>query len=166
MVDIASSDLATFGGLPAGTPEQWQLSITLNSTVKTANGVSAFAKMTSTTGGLVLSNDGSNNGMQMTSTEITTASGSSIYLTGDLMAWVQLTPYLCDICAYGGTADASNTGAISLIPLTPGATFTTASGLTYPPFVESTPEPHCLWLSGATLTVLFGIRRITANEAK
>jgi hypothetical protein len=97
--------------------------------------------------------------MQTVSTVITTSSGSSIPLAGDLLAEVRVTPYLCDICAYGGSANASNTGAISLIPLTPGATFTTASGLTYPPFVESTPEPRCLWLSGAALTVLL-IRRL------
>ncbi len=181
LADISSSDLVMFGGLPVGTPEEFEISITLNSTVtNTGNGMSGMVTMTATGGlffsndgstcvtatELALSNNGSNNGIWTCNAVISTSSGSSMPVDGDLLAEVNVAAFLCSNCSYGGTADAQNTGAISLIPLTPGATFTTASGLTYPPFVESTPEPGYLWLSGAGIVIVCAIRRITANEAK
>jgi hypothetical protein len=57
-------------------------------------------------------------------------------------------------------AAAYDTAGLEIQVLTPGATITSLSGLSYdiPPFVES-PEPNVFWLMAPALVALFGFRR-------
>jgi hypothetical protein len=80
-------------------------------------------------------------------------SGSSVTL-GDLL---QITD---QVVGYGGgytstaTMNDSDTGFFTVTPVTPGFSFTTASGLTYsgdPDAVTATPEPATMLLMGAGL---------------
>jgi hypothetical protein len=153
-------------GTPSGTPEQWRLSITLNSetTPNPGNipGLYANAAIGALLNGrevLSLANlNGNLNGIHTRYIDVTVTSGSSIGLGGFLSVDAEVSAQING--AVAEHANASNSAAISLESLTPGATFTSASGLTYGPFVEGTPEPSFFWLTGAVLVaVLFRIHR-------
>ena len=57
-------------------------------------------------------------------------------------------------------ADFSDTGFVTVESLTPGASFTTASGTTYSP-PATVPEPPTAWVVAAVGLALFGTRRNT-----
>ncbi len=72
-------------------------------------------------------------------------------------------------CTYFGQDsnifDASNTASISIQVLTPGVTFTSASGATYAPLVSPVPEPGSLVLLGSGLLGLAGVLRRKSRDS-
>jgi hypothetical protein len=69
-----------------------------------------------------------------------------------------------DIGAGSITIDDSDTGYFTVTPLTSGAGFTTASGLTYSP-VSSVPEPSSVLPLSTAIALLFWIARLQRKRA-
>ncbi len=135
-------DSILVGGLPTGTSVTLLITDSMDSSLQIAPGATAEALSSvlifpgTGSNTLSISNTGSNlqNGLHTTSAQETVAAGSSLIFYEELFLMVIAGPD-------GGTtmADASNTNSVSISILTPGATLTSASGVTYA--ATATPEP-------------------------
>jgi hypothetical protein len=155
-------------GLPPGTPETFLFTNTLVSFVQTAGPGTIlpvgtnFADVTGTlsvgTGSSELENsNGSGNSTLISSFIISTFSGAELPIELQFMGTAVATTQ-----GLAGSASsevlALDTSQFFITVLTPGASYTTASGVSYEE-PESTPEPGSLWLVATALVRIWTARR-------
>ena len=154
-------DTLFIGGLPAGTPVDLLVTIALDSTVGSSGPCSgqlcsgAFADSNATVSSQEVSatNNGSDNGLITQSMVAYTTAGSALDLSVELEGGASAVSDGSG--SYFATADASDTANTYITVLTPGATYTTASGATYT--APAVPEPASFWLLAMALPAL-GVR--------
>jgi hypothetical protein len=165
-------------GLPVGTPVEIQPTGALNSFTafsgSDAQGdVSASASLadliTGVTAGTELSNidlpgDIPTNGGQTQSVILRTFVGDpiqlSLQLSGSALATIEGNGGLQTAT---GLADASDTANAYLTVLTPGASYTTASGISYASPAATVPEPKSVWLMVAAFSGIWAGTRSRAR---
>lgn len=161
-------------GLPAGTPVQIQLTNVLNSFASYSGGASASVSITesaSLSGTRSISSMFSNydgqtytptNGMQTQTLILQTFAGDTLQLTVQLVGSAQNGGETTGALSTFATADVSDTADTVVTVLTPGASYTSASGITYD---ASIPEPASLCLAAAGLLVIWAARRLTKRRS-
>jgi len=145
---IQWTDTIYVSGLPSGTPVDLMLTDSLHSSESfSAAGVVYGPGVSQLESVLVLGgqeldlfdNQGAANGLVTQSVMVETVSGATLQLTGTLDGSVSAAGVA------SATVDASDTANSYITVLTPGASYTTASGISYPS-PSAVPEPKSLWL--------------------
>jgi hypothetical protein len=144
-------------GLPPGTPVELMVTTTLSSTVSGSGSSSAFAYSNATINGgyeVQVTNEGADNGSTSQSMIIDTYAYAPLQLESELEGVAS--GETNGIGSYSATSDAADTANTYITILTPGATYTTASGVSY----SSVPEPRTFLLLAALLPAIWaGARR-------
>lgn len=91
------------------------------------------------------------------STLVTTFVGAQLSLEGGLLMDAVTQSLNCGGCSPSYTVDASHTANYYLDPVTPGVSYTTASGYTY--FTPSVPEPATITMLGTGFVSVAGFLR-------
>jgi hypothetical protein len=147
-------DAITAGGLPSGTPESLLITATLNSSISAPSGQTyAYADFSVDSKGdaNATNTGGASNGLISQSIVVQTTSGANLPFVASLygIAYVNDNYPGNDLTeSESATVDASDTANFYITVLTPGASYTTASGLSY---TEVAPEPASLGLAGGAL---------------
>ena len=150
-------DVASIGGLPSGTPVSFLITAVLNSSISGPSGETyaysdfdflSKADVTAT------NTDGASNGLISQSAVVQTTSGANLSFVASLYGIASVNDLTESESA---TVDASDTANFYIDVLTPGASYTTASGLSY---TAVAPEPASLGLAGGALLVLWAGMRI------
>lgn len=89
--------------------------------------------------------------------QVTLMAGDQVDITAFLE--LSLLGWSVDGVSVSATVDAFNTGTFNLDPVTPGASYTTQSGVSY---MSPVPVPPAFWLLGSALGLLGWMRRKTA----
>jgi hypothetical protein len=158
-------DKINFGGLANGTPEDFLFTAALNSSISAPSGQSsAYAAFElPTTQAIATNTGGASNGLIIQSIIVHTVSGAIlptvIVLNGD--AEVNNNYPVNNLTqSESATVDASDTGNFYITALTPGASYTSASGLGYSQAPSQVPEPASLGLvAGVFFAILVGMRK-------
>jgi hypothetical protein len=153
------TDTLLLGGLPIGTPIDLMFTDVLHSSTSISGNGTTELQSDGVLGSqeIDLFNDqGAANGVIARSVLVSTVSGASLHLTAALIGNLSVA---ATGDAESATIDASDTANAYIAILTPGASYTTASGLDYAS-PSAVPEPNLLWLEGIALTGLWlGTRR-------
>ncbi len=139
-------------GLPPGTPVEVMLTTTLNSAITTSPESSALVYASATINGeyrVQVTNNGANNGSISQSMIIGTVAYAPLQLESELEG-VASAVVNGNGSAYA-VADASDTANTYITILTPGASYTTASGVSY----SAVPEPPTFLLLGGLLALIW-----------
>jgi hypothetical protein len=150
LFDINWYDTLTVGGLPNGTPVSLMIMAVLNSSIiAPPAGSYAYSQFgLSSTQTQATNTGGASNGLISQSAVVQTTSGANLSLVASLFGSAAV---LDTINQQGSaTVDASDTANFYITILTPGASYTSASGLTYLA-PTSVPEPGSLGVAGISL---------------
>lgn len=153
LFDLAWYDSFTIGGLPSGTPVELLVTNLLNSsTSRSGNaGTQISSSLSLGSGNNQISNSqGANDGLLTLAFVVNTTSGANLQLVESLFGSLSIN--LNGFPSSSGTIDASDTSEAFIDVLTPGATYTTASGVTYAS-IASIPEPKSFQLVGIALAL-------------
>jgi len=154
--NIQWADTITISGLPAGTPVDIMLTNALNSdTSISGDGQTSIVSQLSWSGQeLTLTNaQGADDGLITQSAIVSTVSGATFQFFSDLSLDVNA---FATGDADSATGDASDTARTYITVLTPGASYTTASGATYDS--ANVPEPRSFLLVGVALAFCGAVR--------
>jgi len=174
------SDTITVGGLPSGTAVDLDITDVLHSLLSgtVGGGVSASARsiLTATDGvNTILANFSIFNSLNgppvdnITQTQVIhTFSGDTITLFGEfvLSDSADVAYIYPGVLSASSGADASDTNDTFLSVITPGASFTSASGATY--VSTAVPEPSSLYTVGAVILALgaYALRRAASSVSR
>jgi PEP-CTERM motif len=164
-------------GLPVGTPVQIQLtnvldSITNFSGADAVGGVEESASLSDSVTGANVSSSLTNtdgepytpsNGVQSQTLVLNTKVGDALQLTLQLNGNALNGGIPAGTLSATALADASDTANVYFTVLTPGASYTTASGINYAS--QSTPEPGTLWLMATALAGIRAARRRSTRRS-
>ena len=155
--DVDWYDTLTIGGLPSGTPVSLMIVAALDSSISAPSAASyAYSQFElSSTEAQATNTGGASNGSISQSAIVQTTSGANLSLVAALYGIAQVNNLTQGESA---TVDASDTANFYIVVLTPGATYTSASGLSYQ---QAVPEPASSGVVGLALLALWagmGIR--------
>jgi hypothetical protein len=152
---IEWTDTIYVSGLPNGTPVDLMLTDVLHiSSSHSGNAsISLFASLSMGNQSIqLLNNQGASDGLITQTSIVHTISGTELQLSSELTG-------SANVAAIGAvesaTGDASDTALSYITVLTPGASYTSASGFDYAA-PAGVPEPRSVWLLGASLIALLG----------
>jgi hypothetical protein len=153
------TDTLLFGGLPIGTPIDLMFTDVLHSFTSISGNGTTELQSDGVLGRQEIDLDneqGAGNGVVTQSVLVSTVSGASLDLTA---AMIGILSVAATGDAESATIDASDTANVYIAVLTPGASYTTASGFDYTA-PATVPEPSLLWLEVLALAGLWvGTRR-------
>jgi hypothetical protein len=145
-------DTISIAGLSPGTPVDLLLTVSLDSVVSSSGGGYASVTWLADLGSIqaeVINQNGSESGLT-DSVMIETTSGATLALLTSLQGSANVNNL---VGSESATADASDTGILDISVLTPGAIYTTASGVTYNA-PSAVPEPESIWLVLAAIAAI------------
>jgi hypothetical protein len=151
-------DTIDITGLPAGTPVELLLTDLLNSTTSLSGNAHTSIQSYLSLGSQytqIYNNSGASDGLITQSFLVQTVAGAQLQLEEELFASSLIIDNSNAFPSSSATMDASDTSDAFINVLTPGASYTTASGTTY----ASIPEPAGLCLAAAGLLVIWAARR-------
>jgi len=152
LYDIDWYDTISITGLSPGAPVDLLLTVSLDSVVSSSGGGLASVTWVADLGSTqaeVTNQNGSESGLT-DSVMIHTTSGSALALVTSLQGSADVDNLFGSESA---TADASDTGSSYITVLTPGASYTTASGVGYGA-PSAVPEPKSVWLVLAAIAAI------------
>jgi hypothetical protein len=150
-------DTINVGGLPSGTPVDLEITVVLDSAI-TAPSAQSNASSFLDLGAAqdqVSQVGGDTPGSVIQSTMVDTTSGANLALVAQLSGFAEVV--LNQASSETAIVDASDTANFYIMVLTPGASYTSASGLIY---AATTPEPASLSLmAGALFAIWVGVQK-------
>lgn len=155
--DVSWYDTINVGGLPSGTPVDLLITVVLSSAV-TAPSAQSYVSSSIDLGATqdqVMQAGGDSPGSVIQSKMVDTTSGANLALVASLNGFAEVV--LNQASSETATVDASDTANFYINVITPGASYTSASGLIY---AVTTPEPSSLSLmAGALFAIWVGFQK-------
>lgn len=149
--DVGWYDTITVAGLASGTPVELLITAALDSSINAPSGASyAYSQFQLSSSQVQAANiGGTSNGLISQSVAVDTASGATLSLIATLLGEAVVNNLTQSESA---SVDASDTADFYITVLTPGATYTSASGLDY---TAPVPEPASLGLTGGAILAIW-----------